>query len=395
MKDAAKTVKGALVAMGAIALSACITSEPARVTFGPKMPIVDAADTSLPIRYDLRIPDRDAAYRTSIFEQLYAGLGREDLTAATSDEYRPASCAPHPSNVSGEQAVLDAIVDAAENARIVIVNESHVVSRHRNFTAELAARLEPLGFTHFAAETFSNPTDGVPPVLESVGLPYPRDVDGHYSSEPAFGRLLRTVKRLGYIPVPYEDNVQRDRSAPVAQQIAWREAFQAQALADALAEAGPDARMLVHVGYSHARETPIGFSDGREDLWMAARLRDLTGIDPLTISQYQCREESGPIRLAGNGPDAPEGAFDFVIAHPVTRFEGQRPTWRAEAGDLRVSVPAPLIPTQGAHVVEARLSGEPEAAVPMDRVLIFPGETVDLLLPAGNYELRAVQAMMD
>lgn len=230
---------------------------------------------------------------------------------------------------------------------------------------------------------------------EGASLPYPRDVDGHYVREAAFGRLLRTVKRLDYVLVPYEDGRPRDPDLTVAESIARREAFQAQALADALAAAGPDARLLVHVGYSHARETPIRFADGREDLWMAARLRMLTGIDPLTISQYQCRDASREMRLAGTGPDAPEGAFDFVVAHPVTRFSGHRPVWRAGSGDKRVPVPATLVPRQGAHIVEARPVGEPDSAVPMVRVLVFPGEAVDLLLPPGHYRLRAVRAEMD
>ena len=393
MKERDFPVKAALASALSLALAACAVMPRApAVTFEDDMAIIAATDTDRRGFYDLTVPADQAEYADDILGQTYSLLGREDLTARTSDEYRPAACELHRSGAAGEDAVLDAIVAGIGDARVVIVNESHVVTRHRGFSAALAKRLRPLGFTHFGAETFSNWADGTPPIVESMRLPYPRDVDGYYSTEAGFGRLLRTVKRLGYIPFAYEDHIQRDRTASVAQRIAWREEFQAAAIADALAAAGPEARMLVHVGYSHAQETPVVFGDGREDYWMAARLKRDHGIDPLTISQFQCRDETGPVRLAGEGPDAPPGAFDFVVAHPVTRFAGGRPLWRERAGDVRVPVPAELRPVSGAHVVEARLSGEPDEAIPMDRVLVYPDEEIDLLLPPGRYRLRAVVA---
>ena len=394
MKERDFPVKAALQAAVIFALAGC-ASMPAGappVTFEPEMALVQAADTAQSYHYDLTVAEDEKDFAESALEQRYALLGREDLTARTSDEYRSAACEAHPSGATGEDGVLDAIVAGIGDARVVIVNESHLVSRHRGFSAALAERLRPLGFTHFGAETFDNRSDPRP-VIEGMAMPYPRDIDGYYSAEAGFGRLLRTVKGLGYIPFAYEDNMERDRTASVAQRIAWREEFQAAAIAQMLETAGPDARLLVHVGYSHAQETPVRFRDGREDYWMAARLKRDHGIDPVTISQFQCRDEAGPVRLAGEGPDAPPGAFDFVVAHPVTRFAGGRPLWRERAGDVRVPVPAELRPVSGAHVVEARLSGEPDEAIPMDRVLVYPDEEIDLLLPPGRYRLRAVVAL--
>ncbi|MGB3167465.1 MAG: hypothetical protein WBA68_11895 [Alteraurantiacibacter sp.] len=77
----------------------------------------------------------------------------------------------------------------------------------------------------------------------------------------------------------------------------------------------------------------------------------------------------------------------------MTRFAGHRPLWRAEAGDFCVPVPIVVVPAEGAHVVEARLAGGPDEAVPMDRVLVFAGESIGLLLPPGHYRLRAMRAL--
>ena len=49
-----------------------------------------------------------------------------------------------------------------------------------------------------------------------------------------------------------------------------------------------------------------------------------------------------------------------------------------------------LVPVGAAHVIEARFVGEPEAAIPMDRVLVRNGEDVALTLPPGEYATRAV-----
>jgi hypothetical protein len=40
-------------------------------------------------------------------------------------------------------------------------------------------------------------------------------------------------------------------------------------------------------------------------------------------------------------------------------------------------------------IVEARNAADPADAVPVDRVLIDPGEDIPLLLPPGRYKVRA------
>ncbi|WP_271079197.1 hypothetical protein [Aurantiacibacter sp. MUD61] len=391
MKAHAQRVKRAIPAVaiaGLLAACAQPLTTPEQVMFAPGFSIVSGQETGQPGIYDLRVDPRFADFAQDVLQQRYSMLGRQDLAARTSHEYSAVACEPHSSGASGEDAVLAEIVRQARDARVVIVNESHTISRHRGFSRRLVETLRPLGFTHFAAETFTHPADATAPVEAGIALPYPRDLEGHYLIEPAFGRLWRTARDLGYAPIAYEQNTERDEGASRDERVAAREAFQAQALAEAIEEAGPDARFIIHVGYSHASEHEGEFGP----VWMAGRLKALTGIDPLTISQVQCRQETGSTRLAADGSDRLGQEFDIFVDHPVTRFEGHRPLWRAAAGDIRVRVPDALLPSEGAHVIEARLAGEPDEAIPMDRVLVFPGEEVDLLLPPGHYRLRAVVA---
>ncbi|ANC87329.1 hypothetical protein [Sphingomonas sp. NIC1] len=319
--------------------------------------------------------------------QTFSLFGREDLIAASSDDYRPTHCAPAKDTTDP----LTAIIQAARKTSIVIINESHERSEHRGFTTALLAPLHAEGYTTLALEALAHPEPDtpkqyLPSFQRDPGLPYLEDEDGFYLGEAAFGRLGRTAKRLGYALVPYEAHYD-PATAKLSQKerIGIREEGQANTLA-AWVAAHPGAKLLVHVGYHHAIEVPT--ADGLR--WMATRLKAKTGIDPLTISQTTCHGGGSTTRLAALPADEPPGTFDLVVDHPTARFVRGRPAWRIAAGDTPVSIPAQLRPTTGWRVIEARPDGEPPASVPMDRVAIRPGEDIALMLPPGRYRLRVL-----
>lgn len=321
--------------------------------------------------------------------QTLSMFGREDLIAPTSGDYQPTHCAPLTPAVDA----LDEIERRARQTSIVIINESHERSDHRGFTAQVAHRLRPLGYDTLAMETLTNnpastPAQYLPPFLKQPDLPFlEEDGDGFYLSESGFGRLGRQAKALGYRLVPYEIN--EDGGLPPDatedQQIAVREEAQARNLATYL-RGHPGTKLLIHVGYHHATEVPR--AGGVK--WMAARLKEKTGVDPLTISQTTCRGGDRTVRLSALPADEPTGSFDLVVDHPDARFIRGRPAWRTLTGDRAVTIPRALRPAAGWRVIEARPEGEPTASVPMDRVAIRPGEDIALMLPPGRYRLRII-----
>ncbi len=319
--------------------------------------------------------------------QTLSMFGREDLIAATSSDYKPIACPP----IAGGGDVIETIVQRARQTSVVIVNESHERSEHRGFAARVARALRPLGYDTLAMETLNNPDPTVPnqflpPYRKRPDQPFFEDEDGYYLSEAGFGRLGREAKTLGYRLIPYEERHQPgDDKASWDVRIARRETAQARQLADYIA-GHPGAKLLVHVGYSHASEVPL--ANGQK--WMATRLKALTGIDPLTVSQTTCQGGGTKDRLAQLPADEPAGLFDLVVDHPTARFMRGRPVWRVAAGDRVVSIPKALRPIKGWRVIEARPAGETEASVPMDRVAIRPGEDIALLLPPGRYQLKVV-----
>lgn len=355
-------------------------------------PVVDAAQTASPTRYRIPKPTGNA-WDAGAMAQGWSMLGREDRAAESSYvEFKPSACRPDSVTATGWEKVIDSIAARAADHRVVIVNESHVLTRDRDTTRRLLAKLRPLGFSVLAAETFTHFPGGRSPIEEGSGLTWPRQNDGYYLMESAFGRLVREAKALGYRLAPYEQilNPAEPPSSDARQSTTLRETAQARNLAELLQKMGPDERLIVHVGYSHASEVPVSGSGGDIE-WMAARLKALTGIDPLTIAQTVCSHPDGPAIVAELPASVTPGQFDMVVAHPLEEFVNHRPRWRRDAGDISTPIPQSLRPTDEPLVIEAFAWGEPFEAVPVDRVFVEPGEELPLLLPPGRYRVRAVR----
>ena len=380
-------------AIATLALAACATSpasDPVELAVASQP--VAAADTALPFLYERPVVAEGEASGGRL-EQGWSMLGREDRAAEVpgGDEYRPVACPLSEGAAIGMEPVLDAIVRRAATHRVLIVNESHHVTRHRDFTRRLLERLRPLGYTVFAAETFNNRNDGPDPVDNHASLTYPHITDGWYSSEPVFGRLVRAARAGGYRLAAYEQVYDPDRpdDEDWKASIARREQAQADNLAAILGAMGAQEKLIVHVGYSHADERVS--EDEDSSIWMAARLRQLTGIDPLTIGQTICRGGGDAVRLLPM-PDDGTAPFDFAVDHPLDDFRFGRASSRFE-GAQAVEIPAPLRPTAEPLIIEAFRAGEPFDAVPEDRVYVEPGEDIRLALPRGRYTVRAVRLM--
>lgn len=315
------------------------------------------------------------------------------------------------------------IVERAKATRIVILNETHDNPRDRAFVLAVAEALRPLGYSVYAAEALHN-WGSQELVAERMATlvadGYPRRGDGWYVSEPMFGNLIRGVLALGYRPQSYEfspppDLVTSYSQMSMEEQVDLRERGQAENLAHAIAEAGPEAKFLIHVGYSHATERPIPIgSAGKQQEWMAAQLARLTGIDPLTIDQtdltefsYRPQTRSLHAALAGRvagrptvfladgqpvslGPNAE--ATDLQVVHPPIATVGGRPDWLQRTGRQPVTIPVELLPGSGRRLIQAFAEAEALEAVPVDQVLVRAGEVPPVIyVPAGMAIRWAVQ----
>jgi hypothetical protein len=322
--------------------------------------------------------------------QALSFFGREDLAAELKySEYSETDCL-----LVGEPFdPLAEIERGAKKTSIVMIGESHTRSSTRSLIEDVAVRLAPMGYNYFAAEAFGSAPvrdDGLPPstpVDDHADEPFFRRSQGAYTDEAQFGRLLRTVKSLGYRLVAYE-YIEPDNEPALtdgANRINRRDAGQTENLMRAVFRRDPGAKVLIHVGYRHGAETPQG-DPANPTLWLGYRLKQATGIDPFTIDQTSCRHRGGSLRQVQTGSTA----HDLVLSRPVETFERRRPSFRYDRGDLPTVIPSELVPNGvGWRIILAEAVDEPDAAVPMDMVAIRRGEEVVLMLPPGRFRLRS------
>lgn len=344
-----------------------------------------------------------------MLSQFAAFLGDEQ-TAIGLNERPPAATAVRPDLDAAESRdALEAIVEGARRTRVVILNEAHNISGHRAFAASVARALRPLGYDCFAAETFT-PPQGVPGPSISLyrqGMPFVSSL-GYYTLDPVYAETVREAARLGYRFSDYEQTPAQSApdDASAEAQIAVREQAEADNLFANVLGPNPDARVFVYVGYSHAMEKP-----GRGGTWFAARLKEKTGIDPLTIEQsgnwpaldplndaphvaavLERFAPTRPIVVSSGGVTVANrtyaGQMDLSVFHPRRPPVLGRPGWLAADPERRaftVDVPA----FEGVALLQAMRANEGPAGVPADQFLLTPGQNrATFFLYPGSYYVR-------
>lgn len=296
---------------------------------------------------------------------------------------------------------LAVIADQARGRRIVVLNEAHDDPEHRAFALSVAKALRPLGYSLLAVETFNNDSEAARTDMTALAQRgYPNRSTGAYIGDPVFGDFVRQSLTLGYVPVAYEQTY-GERKAEAGDAIDAREEAQATHLA-AIIMARPEARMLVYVGYHHVAKRPLD-ENGETHRWMAARLWQKTGIDPLCIDQTNlgttaetrwgrvlrdaARDPAArmPIILFDKGRPLRVGpwrdAVDLQVVEPAVRVVRGRPAWLTGMGRHLVRPDTGLVPTHGRALVQAYLDGEQADAVPVDQVVLEKGSPRWFMLP--------------
>lgn len=340
----------------------------------------------------------------------YASFLGDEQTALALSEKPPHASLQRPDLEGAESRdALAAIIEGASRTSVVILNEAHNISAHRSFAGRVARALRPLGYNWFAAETFmSRQPDPAPSIsLYRAGMPFIADF-GWYSRDPVYAETVREAARLGYQFRDYEQAW--DQRAPEGSEweaeIAARETAQADNLIAHILQPHPGAKVFVFVGYSHAMEKP-----GRGGTWFAARLKEKTGIDPLTIEQSSNWPALNPAHDAPHVAAVLErfaptdsivvskdglsigsrnygGQMDLSVFHPRRSEVAGRPGWLA-ADPLRVPFEVTVPAFEGPALLQAMRAAEGPAGVPADHLLLTDGQTrATLMLQPGVYALR-------
>jgi hypothetical protein len=327
-------------------------------------------------------------------------------SAATLEDFEP-------------REAIASIVAMARNRRIVILNEAHHVSRHRAFALKLAVALREIGFSYLACETFSDYTE------DTRLRGYPTTDTGSYTREPLFADFVRRSLSLGYTPIAYESHKTQKWEDDPGDEINEREQHQAENLMRKIFANDPSAKVFIYVGYSHLRKMPntTSISTRKELKWMAARLKSLSGLDPLTIDQTSLtdplqgsdaaeylksaialnpavthksfvlgsRNKRHEFRVAGQYA----GDVDIQVLHPPTVMVRGRPDWLSMDGYRReLSIPEDLWPKSGRRLIQAFLANERaksgSRAIPLDQIVVSPKDKglLTLMVPDGKIALK-------
>lgn len=236
----------------------------------------------------------------------------------------------------------DFIIQQSKSKRVIIINEAHHFSSHRVFTQSLLHDLYKQGYRNLGVEALSNGTK----FDENLNnRNYAIQESGYYTQDPNFGNMLRTALELGYNVFAYEQTGNLNGKE--------REITQAKNIQKVMSEK-PNEKFLIYCGFDHALE-------GEHRSWekaMAGRLKEFTGIDPLTINQVKYSERynrnfNQPLLKALNIEepsiliDSNNNAVkykkrnawsDIAVLHPNTEYEKERPQWLIKSESKLVEV---------------------------------------------------------
>ncbi len=285
------------------------------------------------------------------------------------------------------------IVDKAKDAQIVIINEAHHVPQHRTFTTSLLEGLYRQGFRYLGVEGVSQEEK------QLNQRKYPVPETGFYTHEPQFGELLRVALTMGFEVFAYETTRGTNGKE--------REIDQARNIQQVL-QRNPAARMLIHCGHSHVLENSLATSWEKA---MAGRLKEFTGIDPLTINQEPMTERgsrgredplyrrvpvSEPTVLVDAGGKAFNGLkdpkqVDIQVFHPRSIYVHGRPEWLLLGGKRKPYVIRPEQLTVGfpCLVLAYREKESKPQGVPADVMEVAsPDDGKALILLPGRYSVE-------
>lgn len=307
---------------------------------------------------------------------------------------------PLPRGVKAANA-FDILAQVANRARVIMINERHHAASDRLLTLRLLPVLYGKGFRYFSAEAISERDSKL------NERPYPVEgltTVGSYTQEPVYAEMIREARRLGFTIVPYEMSAAQGRGGPASGESRdqFRDRIQASNLYRRIFRKDPNARVLVHAGYSHVEESVRDVPHNWKK--MAMFFRELTGIDPFTVDQTILSERSSPAYEQGSYRKAIsrglltsqpvvlldknghyfrpiQYSVDLQVLTPRTTYTMNRPDWMTLDGRrVAVRIKTPECQRQRCFI-EVRKMNEPANAVPLDRTEAVQTGLVRLFVP--------------
>jgi hypothetical protein len=272
---------------------------------------------------------------------------------------------------------VEFISKKAGNYDVVVINEAHNMSNHRTLTYKVLSELWSKGYRYLAVEGLSENAENL------VHENYILKTSGFYTNEPVFANLLIHAKKIGFKLVSYDYfNVKKNFN------IKNREIFAAETIDKKIFKLDKDAKIVIHVGYSHAKKSPQ---------WLAGILaqqqkRKILSIDQTTEIK-EVKVSTAPNNIKLSEPSIYENDdkeawsldkqnYDLTVVWPATTYKNNRPIWQ-KLNRIAHPFNTKFCSNNFPCVVEIFLLHRKDA-VPLDRVVIQSHEEItDVFLHEG------------
>jgi hypothetical protein len=293
--------------------------------------------------------------------------------------------------------LADALDKISKN-QVVFINEAHHLPGTRMATILMLKKMYEKGFRYLACEGLAqDSTLNLNRRAEYTDFSYP---------EVLYGEMIRQALSLGYTIVAYDGSCKgyADSTADVDQNC--REKLQAQTLYDKVLKEHPNAKMIVHAGYSH-----INKHGGSGWNPMGKYFVDITGITPYGINQISMTaEDSASLENFYRSNHLPKDTPVFLAKGDsmLTLWGKDNPYYDAElflSRELLVNKSHLMkcLPKRKAvdvsklcsnfkqpFVIEALLKSEGEKAVAFDALEINGANKPVLYLENGTYVFKII-----
>lgn len=211
-----------------------------------------------------------------------------------------------------KDAVIE-ILKRAKTHQILMVNEAHDIAQHRVLTYRLLRGLWAQGYRYFAAETLYRSSS------EQINEGFITTQVGYYTREALYANLILKAKDLGFKIISYDQHKPAKLNT-----IDERETNAGATIKEKVFDKDPDAKVVIHVGYSHINE----------EKWLASKLKSLTNLETLTIDQTTRLERSNK---KYEHPTYTSAVKSVNLQNPFIFVNGNK-TWSSDSKKWDISV---------------------------------------------------------
>jgi hypothetical protein len=310
---------------------------------------------------------------------------------------------------------IKAIEVVAGRHQVIMINEEHRATAHRQLTIELLPILYKKGFRYLALEDLDTRSDTLLNKRK-----YPIRASGSYVHDPIYGEMVRKAIAIGFKVVGYDFAQQAGLLSDITDPNPFardniRDSVAAKTIINTILKSDPKAKILVHAGRAH-----IGKIKWDGLAMMAWHFREYSGITPFSIDQvhmsgfYNAVDESPvyqyakekykfktPVVFSKNNRNfwTDMEGYDMTIFTPPLEYNNDHALWLLHSGQRKIiainfdklGIKLEDNIYRGAQplTIQVFYKRESNAAIPAQQILLLPGEKVKtgFALLKGNYEV--------